>query len=404
MYEADHNLNRRDLLKSIGVAGALAASGGILGNLAVAEETEPPPVADSASSIRISDLQPHLAGDRVYVKIETNHNVSGWGEIKGIHPQTAATLVRSMLEMLKDENPTRIEHLWQRMYRSHRNQRGGAFMVHAISAVDMALWDIAGKLWKVPVYRLLGGPVRDSIRVYPTDHAVKLAPGIREMSSTPEDARRFAEQVRRAREKVGPDGAVMVDAHSMVPAASMIQLANAIEPSDVLFIEEPWLPGAIETAKKIRQAVRVPLATGERDRTIWGVLPYLHERVIDILQPDVGYTGGISQMRKIAALAEAYYVPLAPHNTQSYLGVSASFHVAATVPLFLIHECYHWDDLAPIARKHWEVDAKGYASLPEGVGLCVDMDEEAMALRNADARYQFKWPDPKMKDGSVADY
>ena len=395
-------ISRRRLLKSLGAAAAGAA---LLPAFGIAEDSPASDVEDSAAGIRITDLQPHPAGDRVYVKIETNYGVFGWGEIKGIEPSTAATLARSMFQILKNENPTRIEHLWQRMYRSHRNQRGGAFMVHTIAGIDMALWDIAGKLWKVPVYRLLGGPTRDRIRVYPSPTATKLAPGgSHEHSSGPKAIDAMVQRVKQARERLGPDGAVMFDAHSMLPVATLIQFANAIEPYDLLFIEEPWLPDNIEVCKKIRNSVRVPLATGERDRTIWGVLPYLHEQVIDVLQPDAGYTGGISQMKKIAALAEAYHVPLAPHNTQSYLGISASFHVTASVPFFLIHECYHSADLAKIARKHWTVDKAGNASLPEGVGLCVDIDEAAIAARNADARYKFGWPDAKLKDGSVADY
>lgn len=113
------------------------------------------------------------------------------------------------------------------------------------------------------------------------------------------------------------------------------------------------------------------LATGERDRTIWEFIPYLQAQVVDIIQPDVCHSGGISQLRKIAALAEAYQVALAPHNTASYLGLTPSLHLAATVPLFLIHEAYTHTTPVPIPRKNWTIDKDGYASLPEGVGLCV---------------------------------
>ena len=360
---------------------------------------------DSASKIRIVSVEPHIAVGKVYVKITTNYKVTGWGEISAVEPTVAAALVKSLQEILQDQNPTRIEFLSQRMYRAHRDLRGGPFMVHTISAIDMALWDIAGKLWKAPVYRLLGGAVRDKIRVYPTAKAHKAPPGdIYPFSGDPKDIDKIVGMVKRAREMVGPDGTVMLDAHSAMPPAVVIQFAAAIEPYDVLFIEEPWVPGNIEVCKKIRNAVKVPLATGERDRTIWEFIPYLQAQVVEIVQPDVCHSGGISQLKKIAALAEAYQVALAPHNTASYLGLTASLHVAATVPLFLIHEAYTHTTPVPIPRKNWTIDNDGYASLPEGVGLCVDIDEDLLAKTPPMQPGRKFWPDMRLKGGSVADY
>src|SRR5579859_7998492 len=141
-------------------------------------------VADNGSTIRISRMRTHLVGSKVYVQIETNRKVTGWGEISALEPRTANLLARSLFDLLDGENPTRIEHLWQKMYRSHRDMRGGPFMVHTIAAIDMALWDITGKLWGVPIYRLLGGPTRDKIRVYHTPRARKIPPpGVFEFSS-----------------------------------------------------------------------------------------------------------------------------------------------------------------------------------------------------------------------------
>src|SRR3569832_1014502 len=189
-------------------------------------------------------------------------------------------------------------------------------MCHTLAGIDMALWDITGKLWGVPVYRLLGGPTRDRIRVYHTDKAQKVPPhGIYEHSGTPTAIARMVQAIATARKNVGPDGAVMFDAHCAVPPATLIQLAAALKPYDVLFIEEPAVPGNIDVFKRLKEQISIPLATGERDRTIWGVLPYLQENCIDILQPDCCHTGGISQMRKIAVLAEPYLIPLAPHCT-----------------------------------------------------------------------------------------
>ena len=280
-------------------------------------------------------------------------------------------------------------------------------MVHTIAAIDIALWDLAGKLWNVPVYRLLGGPTRDRIRVYHTDKAKKVPPhGIYEHSGTPADIDRMVRAIGKAREQVGPDGAVMFDAHSAVPPATLIQLAAAIKPYDVMFIEEPAVPGNIEVFKRLKEQIPIPLATGERDRTIWGVIPYLQEGCIDILQPDCCHTGGISQMKKIATLAEAYHVPLAPHCTATFLGISASLHVACSIPFLLIHEFYPQNagfNVPGVTKMAYERDKDGYIGLPPGPGLGVEVDEERLA-EEARKPQKYRWPRAKLKDGSVADY
>lgn len=391
---------RRQFMLSAGAG--MAASPFITSSPATGQDAES--VADKTSSIRITRLTPHVFVDRVFVRIDTNHGISGWGEIKGVVPSVAAALAGSMFELLNNQNPTRIEHLWQTMYRAERNQRGGAFMLHCIAGIDMALWDITGRLWGVPVYRLLGGPTRDRIRVYPSEKAVKPGSGPQPLSGNPADIEPLVQSVRSARERVGDDGAVMFDAHSAIPPATLIQFANAIEPFDVLFLEEPAVPGNIEVFRRIREAVKVPLAAGERDRTIWGILPYLTEGVLDIVQPDCGYTGGISQMKKIATLAEAYTVPLAPHCTQSYLGMTASFHVAASVPQLLIHESYDDDLFAQFIHPNWTKE-DGYVSIPDGPGLGVEINEEAMARLKTSMTDRYRWRGPKFRpDGSVSDY
>lgn len=198
----------------------------------------------------------------------------------------------------------------------------------------------------------------------------------------------------------------MFDAHSAVPPATLIQLAAALKPYDVLFIEEPAVPGNIEVFKRLKEQISIPLACGERDRTIWGVLPYLHERCIDILQPDCCHTGGISQMKKIATLAEAYFVPIAPHCTATFLGIAASLHVVASIPLFLIHEFYPQNagfNTPGLTRMALEVDQEGYIGLPPGPGLGVEVDEAKLAVE-AQKPQTYKWPGATLKDGSVADY
>lgn len=405
---ADHSKSsvssRRALLGSI---GTLAASAAFIDEGVCAADNPAAQVEDRASTIRISGMKTYWVGPVVYLKIETNHGISGWGDVKGIDPRVGKVLAQSLFELIDGENPTRIEHLWQKVFRAHRDIRGGPFLVHTLAAIDMALWDIAGKLWNVPVYRLLGGPTRDRIRVYHTPKAVKVPPhGIYEHSGTPADIDRMVKAVRDAREKVGRDGAVMFDAHSAVPPATLVQFAGRLESDELLFIEEPAVPGNIEVFKSLKSQIRIPLATGERDRTIWGMLPYLQERCIDVLQPDCCHTGGISQMKKIATLAEAWYVPLAPHCTATFLGIAASLHVVSSIPLFLIHEFYPQNAgfRAPgLTNMHYELDAEGYIGLPPGPGLGVEVDEKLLETEAAKPQ-TYKWPGAKLKDGSVADY
>src|SRR6185295_14430359 len=276
-------MDRRQMLASMGSA----AAGLALLNDAVGQDQNPAAqVEDRGSSIRISALKAMPVGRKAYLKIETSAKVTGWGEVTGLDPAVACALAGSLYELLDGENPTRVEHLWQKIYRSHRDMRGGSFMTHVLSAIDMALWDITGKLYGVPVYRLLGGPVRDKIRLYPSLKATKLGTGgPHPFSGTPQEVQNLVKMVEDARKKFGPEGAVMFDCHCAMPPPLMLQFAEAIKSYDVMWLEEPAVPGNIEVFKRLKQTIKIPLATGERDRTIWGVVPYLQERCIDILQP-----------------------------------------------------------------------------------------------------------------------
>jgi galactonate dehydratase len=387
----------------------LAAGAGLAAlSTAVAQDQNPAAqVADRTSSFRITGMKAFWVDAHVFLRIDTNHGITGWGDVKGVDPRVARPLAESLYELIDGENPTRIEHLWQKIFRSHRDMRGGPFMVHTLAGIDMALWDITGKLWGVPVYRLLGGPCRDRIRVYHTHRALKVAPPHTfEHSSNPADIDEIVNVIRKAREKVGRDGAVMLDAHCLLPPATLIQLAGALQPFDLLFIEEPAVPGNIEVFKRLKEAIRIPLAAGERDRTIWEFMPYLHERCLDILQPDCCHGGGITQQRKIAVLAEAYNVPIAPHCTASFLGIAASLHTVASIPNFLIHEFYpdnHGFNPKDLTSMAWELDKDGYIGLPPGPGLGVEVNTKLIEER-AGKPQTYKWPGAKLKDGSVADY
>jgi len=395
---------RRAVLTTL---GAVTAGQALLSD-AVAQDRNPAAqVADRASSIKITNTRATWVGASVYVRIETNHGVVGWGEIKGVDPRVAKPLAEALFEIIAGENPTRIEHLWQKLFRAHRDIRGGPFMIHTLAGIDTALWDITGKLWNAPVYRLLGGPSRDRIRVYHTPQAKKVpTPGVFEHAGTPADIDRIVASIKAAREQVGPGGAVMFDAHCAIPPATLIQLAGALKSYDLLFIEEPVVPGNIEAFKRVKEKISIPLAAGERDRTIYEFLPYLEHRCLDVLQPDCCHTGGITSMRKIATLAEAYMVPLAPHCTAGWLGIAASLHVAASIPFFLIHEFYPENQGFTgrgITRMEWALDKEGYIGLPPGPGLGVEVDEKKLA-EEAKKPQTYKWPGRTLKDGSVADY
>lgn len=402
--------NRRDWMTSIGAlaAGGLAASsiGPVLNAALGANEANNPAanVADRTSTIKITKLTATPVMRKVFLKIETNHGVTGWGEIDQLEPYVATALARSLFELIDGENPTRIEHLWQKIYRSHRDMRGGPFMTHTLAGIDMALWDITGKLWGVPVYRLLGGPTRDKLRFYPTPNATKVGAGSQPFSGTPQQIEGFVKSIENARKQVGPDGIVMFDAHCALPPPFLIQLAAAIKPYDLLYIEEPAVPGNIEVFKRLKQHIAIPLAVGEQARTIWDVITYLQEGCADILQVDCAHTGGITQLRKIAILGEAYHVPIAPHCVTTDLGATASLHCSAAVPFFLIHEYYPSISPQGLVTKNWSIDKDGFASLPQGVGLCCEVDEAKLEeLAKTPAKPE--WPTRgRLPDGSIADY
>jgi len=393
--------------------GALAAGcfvGGAVGGklnsaLGVDDENNPAAqVGDRTSTIKLTKLTAIPVQRKVFLKLETNHGVTGWGEIDQLETRTAATLARSLFELLDGENPTRIEYLWQKVYRSHRDMRGGPFMTHTLAGFDMALWDITGKLWGVPVYRLLGGPTRDKVLMYPTPKATKVGAGPSPFAGTPQQIQQHVKNIENARKRVGPDGMVMFDAHCALPPPFLIQLAAAIKPYNVLYIEEPAVPGNIEVFKRLKQHIPIPLAVGEQARTIWDVIGYLQAGVADILQIDCAHTGGISQLRKIATLGEAYQVPLSPHCVTTDLGATASLHVSAAIPLFLIHKYYASISPRGLVKKNWSIDKEGYASLPEGPGLGCVVDEAVLA-KLAKTPSPPEWPTRgRLPDGSISDY
>ncbi len=262
-----------------------------------------------------------ISGTRnwLFVKVYTDEGVTGIGECSG-WPRVIETAVQDIKHILIGEDPTHIERLWQRMM--------SAIMAHgmtgtvgsgAMTGIDMALWDIKGKVLGVPVWNLLGGKVRDRIRIYAHANTPEVALSLKARGVTAIKCGGVSDPVRKVaalREAIGDDMDLMIDLHGppWLTPADAARLARALEPYHLLFIEDPIAPDNLEGYKRIRDAAHVPLAAGERMSTIFGERELITSGLIDVIQPDTGRAGGITQMKKIAAMAEAYHVMLAPHS------------------------------------------------------------------------------------------
>jgi galactonate dehydratase len=396
-------MDRREFMKLAGVAGAAGALG-TAGSALAQSGGKPTPAAEG--EVRIKDVECYPAG-RLYVRITTDAGVEGWGEVNTFSAAISNAIVKTYRPLLVGVNPTRIEHIWQMLFRAHRNMRGGLAFAAAIAGIDIALWDLLGKLVKQPVCTLLGGPCRTELRSYPSPNAHKVTSHtLHEMVETPNDIDRIAADVHRTRKKLGADGLVMVDGHGKFTAQVAIQLAKKIEDADVLFFEEVVPPENNDDLTRVKKATTVPLAAGERMATIWPFREILEAQAVDVLNADIVEVGGISQMRKLAGIAELYDVPLAPHSTHSAIGLAASLHVSAAVNNFLVHEAYSHIANGPsfVSSLEW-TKKKTAVKLPDGPGLGVKVDLDG--LKAAVARRAEKPQGLKkayfLKDGSVAD-
>jgi len=337
----------------------------------------------------------------VFVKIMTDSGLYGWGEatLEG-KEETVAACVGELGKSLIGQDPLSVEHHWQALYR-HGFWRGGVVLSSALAGIDQALWDIRGKVWGVPVYRLLGGPTRKHIRLYthvgiydPTkmveDAQRDLADGFTAVktgawagdASLPEaDAiAAFAERVALLRQTVGPKIDIMIDNHGRSRASTAVRLMEALQPHNLLWFEEPTQPDDITSLARIRAAgPKMDIATGERLYAKGEFVPLLEQRLVDIIQPDICHAGGITECKKIAALAEAYYVQVAPHTPQGPISTAASAHLALSIPNFLILEFVRSAPYRDRVLKEPWVVTKGYLEVPDRPGLGVDLNEEALA-------------------------
>jgi galactonate dehydratase len=371
-------------------------------------------VGERRPEVQITDIKTFVVGvgsrNLVFVKVETNQGVHGVGEAYSCGPDDATVAtINDFKRWLVGQDPRNIERLWALMMNFTRFP-GGLVVNAAISGIEHALWDISGKLLKTPVYRLLGGACRDKIRVYQSaggnepqavaDNAaalvrkygytaVKMSPHTTGGNAKPYNqvTRAAGERVAAVRESLGPDIDIAVDIHAkFFEVARAARLARAIEPFNPLWLEEPIRPENAAAMAKLADRVSIPLASGECNYTKHEFRTILAAQALDIIQPDVCVCGGLLEMKKIAAMAEAHYVMVAPHNPMGPVATVVNAHFAASTPNFLILE-YHPDDESP--RKDLVQEPlmvkDGYLPLPEKPGLGIELNEEA--FRHYPARH-----------------
>jgi galactonate dehydratase len=357
------------------------------------------------------------------LKVETDEGVVGYGECLPDKAAVQAEAVRSFEHYIIGQDPRRIVHHWQAMYRG-AFWRGGPTLTAALSGLEMAMWDIMGKWLGVPVYQLLGGAVRDRIRVYAHAHgpdpaamAAKakeaVANGYRAVKSAPlsqthlVDSRRVIDdavaRVAAVREAVGPEIDVALDFHGRASPMMAVLLEQELRPFNILFIEEPVLPENVEALAKIAPQFKTPIATGERLFTKWAFRELLEKGAASILQPDPCACGGIFEARQIGTMAEVYYAALAPHGPYGPVNLAACLQIAGCTPNFLTQEAADLNRLGGgLLKQPFEV-VDGYIELPTGPGLGVEVDEAILQSRPLGPQVDpGRWYHPD--DGSVAEW
>ncbi|MEU1799897.1 galactonate dehydratase [Streptomyces sp. NPDC019937] len=363
-------------------------------------------------------------------RVETDEGVVGWGEpvVEG-RAATVRTAVHELSELLVGKDPARIEDHWQLMTKGSF-YRGGPVLSSAVAGLDQALWDIAGKTLGVPVHVLLGGPVRDRVRAYSWvggDEpaaigeavaaqveagftAVKMnASGRMNRLPTVSDIDAVVARAAAAREALGPDRDFAVDFHGRFTAAGARKMLPHLAPYDPLFAEEPVLPEYTHLLGDLVASSPVPIATGERLYSRTDALPALRAGVA-VLQPDLSHAGGISEVRRIASLAEVFDIPLAPHCPLGPVSLAASLQIAFATPNFLIQEQsigIHYNDGAEVLD--YVVDPEvfrfheGHINRPAAPGLGIEVDEKA--VRAADGTTpDWRGPIWRHPDGSFAEW
>ncbi len=366
----------------------------------------------------------------LFLKVSTDEGVAGWGEpiVEG-RAETVRAAVEELSSYLIGRNPFRIEDHFQVLYRSF--YRGGPVLTSAISGIEQALWDIKGRALGVPVYELLGGAARDRVRVYswiggdrPADIAesakAQVAAGFTavKMNATEElhyidshvKIEAAAARLATVREVGGVDLGIGMDFHGRVHKSMAKALVRELEPYNPMFIEEPVLPENHEALREVARHTTTPIAMGERMYTRWGFKDLLTDGYVDIVQPDLSHAGGILETRKIAAMAEAFDVAVAPHCPLGPIALAASLQLDACTPNVFIQEQslgIHYNegsDLLDYLANPGVFDYEdGYVAIPEEPGLGIEIDEEK--VREA-AKVGHDWKDPVWRnvDGTVAEW
>ncbi|MBS4216355.1 galactonate dehydratase [Neobacillus rhizophilus] len=367
----------------------------------------------------------------LFLKIETDNGLEGWGEpiVEG-RASTVEACVKELSDYLIGQDPRKIEDLFQVMYRGGF-YRGGPIMMSAISGIEQALWDIKGKFYNMPVYEMLGGAARDKIRVYswiggdrPSDVASaakeKIDAGFTavKMNATEEmdyidnfsSVESVLNRIAAVREVVGKDVGIGIDFHGRVHKTMAKILAKELEPYRPMFIEEPVLPENNEALREIARYTSTPIATGERQYTRWGFKQLLMDGYVDIIQPDVSHAGGILEMKKIAAMAEAFDVAVAPHCPLGPIALASCLQVDFCTPNAIIQEQslgIHYNqgsDLLDYVKDRSVFKYEdGYVKILEGPGLGIEVDEEHVKEM---AKIGHDWKNPiwRNKDGSIAEW
>lgn len=368
--------------------------------------------------MKITAIESHVCHARmrnwIFVKVLTDQpGLWGWGEATlEWHTRAVVGAIEDLATLVVGEDPRRIEHLWQMMYRQHFWHGNDIVRGTAISGIDIALWDILGKVHGVPCHELWGGRVRDWVRTY--SH---LGGGRMEdfYETSPADAARFADLARQAvaegftafkcmavpetmpiegnravryaercvaamRDAVGPDIDIMVDCHARPSPAMGLQFARALEPYGLYFLEEPCWPEAVEDLATIQRAVATPIASGERLVSQHPFRDLFEHRAVRVIQPDITHCGGLTEARRITALAEAYRAAVAPHNPQGPVSTAASLELGFATPSYVICETVHADVpwRADVVQEGFSVDPKGRIVRPQsrpGLGLEIDEAE-----------------------------
>ena len=374
----------------------------------------------------------------IFVKVVTDQpGLFGWGEATlEWHTRSVVGAVEDVAQLLVGENPTRVEHLWQMMWRQHFWHGSGIVRGSAISGIDLALWDIVGKLHGVPCHQLWGGPVRDQVRLY--SH---LGGGNLESfyETAVEDAGRFADLARQAvadgftafkamavpptmpieglrpvkaaeacvaamREAVGDGIDIMVDCHARPSPAMGMRFAQALEDYGLYFFEEPCWPESVDGLAAINAAVATPIATGERVTHLEGFRDLFSRRACEICQLDITHCGGLTAARRVAALADAHRIALAPHNPQGPVSTAASLEFGFSQPSYIICESVHADVpwREDVVEEGFMIDETTRTVRPNSrPGLGITINEEEVR------KHPFEQEVPQRvfyRDGSVGDW